>query len=349
MRKIALMLALVLASSMAVPYMAQAAEQTYKKKTVAKKAAAKKQSASSKTGKSKIVSHLRKGKAKNKSQLARTYGVKAQRASYASSLDANGEVRLESAAALVFDESAHEQVLAKNANAQVPIASITKLMTAMVVLDSRPNMLDYLLISEQDVDTLRNSSSRLAVGTELTRFEMLKLALMSSENRAASTLARHYPGGLPAFVAAMNRKAEALGMHNTHFVDSTGLNSANVSTAQDLVKMVRAAYRYELIREFSTSTGYDVYASGRNLAYNNTNALVKSDDWDIGLSKTGFIREAGRCLVMQAKIASRPMIIVLLDSVGKYSRIGDAQRIKYWLEHDPNGRLALTTPNRQGV
>lgn len=370
MRKVALALAFCLVSTCGVNGAAWATDKSstaetksavkktvkHKKKKVTHKAtlksSAKKVSAKSKSGthvasvatgkKNKLVTHVRS------SQLARDYGVKVQHASYAPSLSAPGGVRLESSSALVFDESTQEPLLAKNDASQVPIASITKLMTAMVVLDSKPDMQETLQISEQDVDTLRHSSSRLAVGSQLPRHEMLKLALMSSENRAASCLARSYPGGLPAFVAAMNRKAQALGMTHTHFVDSTGLNSSNMSTAQDLVKMVSAAYRYEKIREFTTTAEHDVYASGRNLAYNNTNALVKSHKWDIGLSKTGFINEAGRCLVMQARIAARPVIIVLLDSVGKYSRIGDAERIKYWLEHESSGHnmVALDAPQR---
>lgn len=358
MRKVALALAFCLVSTCGVTGSVFAADKTktsqktgtaeasstdkQKKKKTAHKKTAQKVSSKAKTSTSKMVVHVRN------SQLARDYGVKVQKASYAPALGATGNLRLESSSALVFDESTQESLLAKNDTAQVPIASITKLMTAMVVLDSKPDMQQTLRITEQDVDTLRHSSSRLAVGSELPRAEMLKLALMSSENRAASCLARSYPGGLPAFVAAMNRKAESLGMNHTHFVDSTGLNSSNMSTAQDLVKMVSAAYRYEKIRDFTTTTEHDVFASGRSLAYNNTNALVKSQEWDIGLSKTGFIKEAGRCLVMQARIATRPVIIVLLDSVGKYSRIGDAQRIKYWLEHESSGHMVSLDAPRRG-
>lgn len=239
---------------------------------------------------------------------------------------------VQSSAALVLDQGNGEVIYQKNASAVVPIASITKLMTAMVVLDSQPNLSAPVTIGEEDIDTLKGSRSRLSVGTVLTREHALLLALMSSENRAAHTLARHYPGGLHAFVEAMNRKARSLGMLSTHFEDPTGLTSNNVSTANDLAKMVAAAHTYPLIREFSTTSGALVETSGRMLEYHNTNALVKSSTWDIGLSKTGYIQEAGKCLVMQARVAERPVVIVLLDSAGKMTRIGDANRIKRWME-----------------
>lgn len=245
----------------------------------------------------------------------------------------DGRLHLGSAVAMIVDQKSGETLFSRNATNQAPIASITKLMTAMVVLDAGLGMDEAITISEADVDSLRNSGSRLRVGTTLTRQETLHLALMSSENRAAAALARTYPGGTAQFVAAMNRKAVELGMRQTHFVDSTGLHSENVSTAEDLVKMVKAGYHYESIRQMSTSETYDVVNdNGRSIPYRNTNALVKSPSWDIGLSKTGFINEAGRCLVMQAQIASRPVIIVLLDSAGKFTRIADANRIKKWLE-----------------
>jgi D-alanyl-D-alanine endopeptidase (penicillin-binding protein 7) len=207
-------------------------------------------------------------------------------------------------------------------------------MTAMVLLDANLPMDEHLTISNADIDFLKNTTSRLRVGTQLTRGELLQLALMSSENRAASALGRYYPGGLEVFIAAMNVKALELGMVNTHFTDPTGLDSENISTAEDLVKMVRAAYQYPEIRRVSTSTSQEVQISGlkRPLNFINTNVLVRKSDWVIGLSKTGFINEAGRCLVMQAEIAGQPLIIVLLDSYGKYSRIGDANRIRKWIE-----------------
>lgn len=245
----------------------------------------------------------------------------------------DGVLRLASSVAMIVDQSSGATIYSRNAGNQAPIASITKLMTAMVVLDAGLSMDEPVTVTEDDVDWLRGSSSRLRVGTTLTRQEMLQLALMASENRAAAALARTYPGGAPSFVAAMNRKAATLGMSHSHFVDSTGLRSENVSTAEDLVKMVKAGYHYEQIRAMSTAETYDVVNDfGQHTPYRNTNALVKSPAWDIGLSKTGFINEAGRCLVMQARIASRPVIIVLLDSWGKYTRIADANRIKKWLE-----------------
>lgn len=239
---------------------------------------------------------------------------------------------LSSSAALVQDQASGEFLYQKNAQTVVPIASITKLMTAMVVLDSKPSLSAPISISEEDIDTLRGSRSRLNPGTTLSREQALLLALMSSENRAAHALARHYPGGLNAFIQAMNRKAQELGMTHTHFEDPTGLTSNNVSTARDLARMVAAAHQYPLIREFSTTAGAQVDLGRRVLDYNNTNALVKSNSWEIGLSKTGYIHEAGKCLVMQARVADKPVVIVLLDSAGKQTRIGDANRIKRWME-----------------
>lgn len=239
---------------------------------------------------------------------------------------------LHSHAALLIDMQNGEAVYQKNATQVVPIASITKLMTAMVMLDAHLPMNEELVITDDDVDTLKGSRSRLAVGTQLTRQEALLLALMSSENRAAHALGRNYPGGIPAFVAAMNRKAQELGMSNSRFLDPTGLNSGNVSTARDLAKMVTAAYRYAPIRETSTTSDARVDVRGRIQEYRNTNPLVRSDSWDIGVTKTGFIREAGKCLVMQAKVNNRPMVFVLLDSEGSMTRVGDANRLKKWAE-----------------
>lgn len=241
--------------------------------------------------------------------------------------------QLRSSIALIYDEDLQSPLYTKNPDAVAPIASITKLMTAMVVLDSHPDLQQELSVEVADMDSLKGTHSRLGVGATFTRSEMLKLALMSSENRAAAALARNYPGGTAAAVAAMNAKARELGMTSTTFRDPTGLNSENVSTARDLVKMVAAARHYALIREYTTTATHLVEgAQGRELRFNNTNPLVKSDSWDIGLSKTGYISEAGRCLVMQARIDQRPVIIVLLDSVGKSTRIGDANRVKKWIE-----------------
>ncbi|CAG0977708.1 partial serine-type D-Ala-D-Ala endopeptidase (penicillin-binding protein 7), partial [Gammaproteobacteria bacterium] len=201
-------------------------------------------------------------------------------------------------------------------------------------LDAHQPMDELLTISEAELDTLKGTSSRLRVGTTLSRRELLELALMASENRAAAALGNNYPGGFTAFVAAMNAKAAALGMTRSRFVDGTGLNSNNVATAEDLAKMVKAAYQYPEIRQASTTTGLDVPVHGvrRMVEFRNTNVLVRNSDWTIGLSKTGYINESGRCLVMQAQIAEQPLIIVLLDSWGKYTRIGDAQRIRKWIE-----------------
>lgn len=244
-------------------------------------------------------------------------------------------LKLKSSKAIVINQLTGETIYEKNKSIVTPIASVTKLMTAMVALDAHLPMSDYLTISQQDIDSLKGSSSRLRVGTKLTRGELLQLALMSSENRAASALSRYYPGGKQAFIDAMNTKAAMLGMRRAHFVDPTGLNSRNVATASDLVTMVNAAYQYEEIRNITTTASQAVIVKGRSrpLKYVNTNALVRGNSkWDIGLSKTGYISEAGRCLVMQAEIAGEPMIIVLLDSNGKNTRLGDANRIRKWFE-----------------
>ncbi|AFT86453.1 D-alanyl-D-alanine endopeptidase [Paraburkholderia phenoliruptrix] len=240
---------------------------------------------------------------------------------------------LRSSVAYVVDQNTGEPLFDKNSRAVVPIASITKLMTAMVVLDSKEPMTDQLEVTDEDRDYEKNTGSRLSVGSVLSREDMLHIALMASENRAAAALSRYYPGGRPAFLAAMNAKARQLGMTDTHFENPTGLTSQNVSSARDLVKMVNAAYQYPLIRKFSTDHSYEVYTGKRTLAYNSTNALVRNPTWDIGLQKTGFINEAGECLVMQANIHGRPMVMVLLDSSGKYSRFADATRLRTWLDN----------------
>ena len=239
-----------------------------------------------------------------------------------------------SSAALILDVTSGESIYAKNANTVTPIASITKLMTAMIVLDAQQNLDQTLSVDMNDLDYLKASRSRLSIGSELSRREMLQLALMSSENRAASALGRHFPGGLSAAVAAMNAKAKALGMANTHYVDTSGLSPANVSTARDLAVLVQTAQRYPLIRQYSTQSDQYVQipTTGQTLHYNNSNALVRSDGWNITLQKTGFIREAGRCVVMLAQIAQRPVVLVLLDSACKFSRLGDANRVKTWME-----------------
>ena len=246
----------------------------------------------------------------------------------------SSKLRLSSANVLVLDAQDGKALYAKAADEVTPIASLTKLMTAMVVLDANLPMDEVLSVDMDDFDYLKGSHSRLRMGAALTRAEMLRLALMSSENRAASSLARHYPGGTLAFVAAMNEKAMALGMTRTHYDDSTGLSPKNVSTANDLARLVRAAADYPVIRDYSTTPSHlvEVQPTGQTIGFNNSNALVKSSAWDIQLQKTGYIREAGRCVVMLATIASKPMVIVLLDSIGKFTRVADAQRVKHWLE-----------------
>ena len=238
---------------------------------------------------------------------------------------------LKSSVALVLDQDTNEILLSKNPQAVLPIASITKLMTALVVLDARLPFEELLTVSEEDIDTEKGSRSRLSVGTQLSRGEMLHLALMSSENRAANALGRHYPGGLSAFVAAMNDKAHELQMNDTRFREPTGLSSQNQSSARDLATLVKVAYRHQVIRDLSTSPGFEVAVGDRHLQYRTTNNLVLNPEWEIGLQKTGYISEAGRCLVMQAQLAGRKLIMVFLDSAGKYSRLGDAERVRRWL------------------
>jgi serine-type D-Ala-D-Ala endopeptidase (penicillin-binding protein 7) len=292
-----------------------------------------------------------------KQRSSRSYSArKAQLASQhlfaLDSYDGSGVLQLASSKALIVNQNTGEVIYAKNTNLASPIASITKLMTAMVMLDANLPMDEIIAISDEDVDYLKSTSSRLAVGSKLSRSEFLHLALMASENRAASAIGRNYPGGKYAFVKAMNVKAQVLGLSNTHFVDPTGLDSANVSTAEDLAKMVQAAYQYPEIRVATTSSSSEVYIQGRNypVNFNNTNGLVRGGEWQIGLSKTGFINEAGRCLVMQAIIAGEPMIVVLLDSNGKLTRIGDAKRIRKWMEYNSNNELkATTTGQSNGV
>ncbi len=259
--------------------------------------------------------------------------AKAKPKSKASAADSNPQkLSIQSSAAIILDQQSGEVLFGKNPANVLPIASITKLMTAMVVLDANLDSDEPITVTNEDIDLEKGSRSRLSVGSAVSRDELLLIALMASENRAASALGRSYPGGINAFVQAMNHKAQMLGMRDSRFVDSTGLSSGNVSTAEDLGKMVRAAHAYPRIRGYSTATNYEVNTGHRTLAYRNTNRLVSNEGWHIGLSKTGYISEAGRCLVMQATLKSRPVIIVLLDSWGKLTRIGDANRIRKWLE-----------------
>lgn len=266
-------------------------------------------------------------------------------------------IPLQSQSVLVFDQESGASLLAKNAQMQTPIASITKLMTAMLVLDASLDMDESIKISPADRDTLKNTSSRLAMGSVYTRGQLLHLALIASDNRAAHALGRTYPGGMNRFVEMMNRKAQQLGMKNTVYVEPTGLNQANRSTATDLARMANHAYQnYPEIREISSTGNYTlgtqrVVLKKRNkksktlyraVAFNNTNRLTRENGWQIGLSKTGFINEAGHCLVMQARVAHKNVIIVLLDAMGTYNRVGDATRIKRWLEAQSAGRLGQT-------
>lgn len=243
------------------------------------------------------------------------------------------EALLRSEIAFVQDLSSNDVLYDKNSDEVRPIASISKLMTALVIAESGQSLDEILKISDADVDRMRNSRSRLAIGTELSRADMLHLALMSSENRAAHALGRYYPGGMPAFVRAMNDKARALGMRQTQFVEPTGLSVENVSTPRDLVKLLQATSKQPLIERYTTDDSYQIATGrGRQLVYNNTNRLVRNDKWDIKVSKTGFINEAGECLVMLARIDNRDLAIVLLNSSGRYSRIGDAVRIRTLVE-----------------
>lgn len=239
---------------------------------------------------------------------------------------------LASNAAFVVDQDSSKVLFEKNSEVSLPIASITKLMTSLIVVEAKLDLNEVIEITNDDLDKEKGTGSRLAVGAKLSRADLLHIALMSSENRAASALGRSYPGGLPAFVQAMNAKARQLGMNDTYYVDSSGLSSRNVASARDLVKLINAAYQFPLIREYSTDSKYVVNPGKRVLEYGTTNKLVADSEWNIGLQKTGYIAEAGRCLVMQAIIEGRAIVMVFLDSKGKYSRLADAGRIKKWLQ-----------------
>ncbi|MGH8732324.1 MAG: D-alanyl-D-alanine endopeptidase [Burkholderiales bacterium] len=261
---------------------------------------------------------------------------------FAQAQDSVRKIALRSSSALVQDAETGEIVFGKNAEAVVPIASITKLMTAMVILDRGLDLEEPITLNREDAVAMKGTRSRLRTGLTLSRDDLLLLALMASENRAAAALGRSYPGGMEAFVDAMNAKAAVLDMTESRFVEPTGLSPANVSTAADLAKLVRAAHEYVLIREYSTKNRATIHASAgrrsRTLNYGNTNGLVRSSHWDIELSKTGYISEAGRCLVMHVRLAEKDLIVVLLDSWGKHSRVGDANRIKKWLESGASPR-----------
>ena len=257
------------------------------------------------------------------------------------------DLDLKSSVALVVDQDSGEVLFRKNDSAVLPIASITKLMTGMIVSEARLPMDEMVTITQEDVDTEKGSSSRLKVGTTLTRGELMHLSLMSSENRAAHALGRSYPGGMGAFVEAMNAKARLLGMKDTRYVEPTGLSSRNQSSAQDLARLVDVASMDPMLRTLSTSPGHEVEVGNRTLKYNNTNRLVHNPMWEIGLQKTGYISEAGQCLVMQAKVAGRKLVMVFLDSAGKLSRLGDAERVRKWVETFPTSAPA-SVPRTDG-
>jgi D-alanyl-D-alanine endopeptidase (penicillin-binding protein 7) len=251
---------------------------------------------------------------------------------YAGSIPKVRVPQLKSAAVVVKDQGTGEFLLEKRAETSMPIASITKLMTAMVILDAKLDMEETITIEEQDKDFLRHSQSHLRVGAVMSRRQALLIALMASENRAAHALARTYPGGVKALVRAMNEKARSLALKDTRFVDPTGLSDENVSSANELSRLVDAASRYPLICEFSTQAETKLRIGRKQIRFVNTNALVRNRKWNINLSKTGYIEEGGRCLVMQTRLAQRPILIVLLNSSGKNTRLADANRIKSWLE-----------------
>jgi D-alanyl-D-alanine endopeptidase (penicillin-binding protein 7) len=273
--------------------------------------------------------------------------AKPAKAAVVAATDKNGDPILQSTGVLVLDATTGATLYSKNADHQAPIASITKLMTAMVVLDAKLPLDDVLQVTTEDVDLIKNTRSRLPIGAHFRRDDLLRLALMASDNRAASALGRYYPGGILAFVDAMNAKAQALGLTATHYVDSSGLAPGNVSSAQDLGKLVSEASKYDLIREYTTTAAVTVTLpdSRRPMSFVNTNSLVRSSDWQIGLSKTGYINESGKCLVMQAMIANQPIVIVLLDSWGRLTRVADAVRIRKWLEKNPSKLVSAALPN----
>ncbi|MDP3699535.1 MAG: D-alanyl-D-alanine endopeptidase [Hylemonella sp.] len=249
---------------------------------------------------------------------------------------------LRSSVAFVIDQETQEVLFSKNEDAVLPIASLTKLMTTLLVSEAELPLDEMITITQADVDTEKWSASRLRVGSTLSRGELMHLALMSSENRAAHALGRTYPGGLQVFVEMMNAKAQLLGMQDTNFAEPTGLSSKNRSSARDLAVLVDVSSDDPLLREYSTSPNYQVAVGRRKLMFSNTNRLVLNPSWDIGLQKTGYISEAGQCLVMQAKVAGRKVIMVFLDSAGKLSRLGDAERVRRWVESNPVKLVPLT-------
>jgi D-alanyl-D-alanine endopeptidase (penicillin-binding protein 7) len=250
------------------------------------------------------------------------------------------DLKLKSSSVLVMDQSDSSVLYSRHSDVAMPIASITKLMTSLVVLDAQQPLDEPILITDADRDMPKGGFSRLTVGTTLSRGDLMHLALMSSENRAAHALGNNYPGGMPAMVAAMNAKAAELGMANSRFVDPTGLSSQNVASPEDLSRLVIAASHNAVIREYSTDSRYAVKVRRHMVEFHNTDNLVANPDWNIIVQKTGYINEAGKCLVMAAVIEGRSIVIVLLDSLGKYTRVADAKRIKTWMEAGSNQRVA---------
>ena len=295
-----------------------------------KKGSSKNKVAKSSARKQKVAKATRK--TKNLKARDRARPIRASFGQMAGLHNTSDALGLRSSVALVVDQETQEVLYSKNNHAVLPIASLTKLMTGLVIAEANLPMDERIRITQADIDTEKGSTSRLAVGTELSRGELMHLSLMSRENRAAHALGRTFPGGMDAFVSRMNLRAQALGMKDTRYVEPTGLSSQNQSSASDLAVLAAKAYDEPMLRELSTSHGREVAVGRRTLQFNNTNGLVKSPQWDIGLQKTGYISEAGRCLVMQAQVAGRNLIMVFLDSTGKLSRIGDAERVRKWLE-----------------
>jgi D-alanyl-D-alanine endopeptidase (penicillin-binding protein 7) len=323
--------ALVVFSCLFMLALPQADAAPRKKKVVAEKRQAERKTAAAATPKRRVKVSVQ-GRQRIETPRAAIIPLKPSFGQLAGLHAADDPLDLKSSVALVIDQETDEVLLRKNENAVLPIASLTKLMTGVVVNEAQLPMDEVLTITQDDVDTEKWSRSRLVVGASLSRGELLHLALMSSENRAAHALGRTFPGGMATFVSRMNAKAMQLGMKDTRYVEPTGLSPNNQSSAHDLALLVGAAYREPLIRELSTSPSYAVDVGRRTLQFNTTNRLIKNPDWDIGLQKTGFINEAGQCLVMQASIAGRKVIMVFLDSAGKLSRLGDAERVRKWVE-----------------
>ncbi|MCP3850127.1 MAG: D-alanyl-D-alanine endopeptidase [Gammaproteobacteria bacterium] len=259
------------------------------------------------------------------------------------------KINLASVSSIVVDARSNSTLFEKNSDIIMPIASITKLMTAMVILDSKLSLKEKIRFSKEDKKSINNYYSRIRLGSELSRGDVLRIALMSSENLAASALGRTYPGGSSAFVNAMNKKAKSLGMKNTHFVNTTGLSEKNVSTASDLAKMMKAATQYATIKKYSTTQTYTArFKKPRYvLGYTNTNVLIRAGHKDVKLSKTGYLDEAGRCLVMLRKVGNKDVIMVFLDSFGKRSPIGDANRVKKWMQTGKRGKVAKSAEKYQ--